>query len=801
MEKFEQKINNILQRFPSTKIRIKRAYQFAMYLISPKLKSEGNINRITPIDEYEYFFGYYDKSPWDATGRYMLCNRVKNAHARPDNDDEAQLVLIDTWDNNRLSVIAATHAWNVQQGCMLQWLGPDYKSRVIYNDFRNGRLCAVILNIDTGVARELPMPIYSVAANGSFALTLDFFRLHRMRPGYGYCNLSDTTAEDRCPNKPCIWRIDLTTGACVPLATYTDLANFEPKASMDGAEHKVNHLMISPDGNRFMVLHRWFVGPHKFSRLITGNVDGSELYNLLDDGFVSHCFWKTESDIITFAEKKGYGRGYILLKDKTKECQRLWPFMVVDGHPSYSPDGYIVTDTYPDRHRIASIYVLNEQQTAAKPLARVFAPFKYDNDVRCDLHPRWNRDGSQICFDSVFEGKRALYVIPNCDRKRRYERVRALVCLRRCVNKGPVHQTFNILNNINLKRVEPIFMTIKREDPEDSIYSEFEGLESVDIHSVAGTRRDLLLGIIFGRGKIIASMIEQKPDVIHTTGILVDVVGYRAAKRLKIKQIATIRNYVFDDYLKKFGSIKGTLVALIHLKMMKYLKSRCEYICCSKSLADKYNKAEGIEMRYIRNGVDLKRFDPDRLNSKEECRKKLGLGVDWFIYITVAQVIDRKNIGETVEALPSQVNGKKAFFVLVGDGSALDALKQKYSKSQNIIFAGKRTDVEQWLRAADVFVSSSESEGLPNAVIEAMAMGIPVVLSDIPQHREIIDLDETVGYLYALHDVADLKKNMIHFDDISIQNMGKSGRQLVAGMLSDSRMSNEYQELYWELGN
>lgn len=802
MKKIEQRINSILQYFPSIRIRIKRAYQLVMYFISPKLKCEGNIKRITPVDdEYEYFFGYYDKSPWDATGRYMLCNRVKNAYLRPDNNDEAQLVLIDTRDNNRVSVIATTHTWNVQQGCMLQWLGPDYESRVIYNDFRNGKLCAIILNIRTREERELPMPVYSVAANGCFALTLDFFRLHRLRPGYGYCNLPDTTAEDNCPDKPCIWRMDLTTGSCVPLATYVDLASFEPSVSMNGAKHKVNHLMISPDGNRFMLLHRWFVGTRKYSRLITGSLEGGELYNLLDDGYVSHCYWKNESEIITFAEKKGYGRGYLLLKDKTTKCQRLWPFLIGDGHPSYAPDGRVVTDTYPDRHRIASIYVLSEQQTVAMPLAKVFTPFRYDNDVRCDLHPRWNRDGSQICFDGAFEGKRALYVIPKIDGGRECKRVRALVCLRRCVNKGPVHQTFNILNNIDFKRVEPVFLTIKKEDINDSIYAEFEGLKGVDIHFVEGTRRDLLLGIIFGRGKIIASIIAQKPDVIHTTGILVDLIGYRAAKRLKIRQIATIRNYVFDDYLKKFGNIRGTLVALIHWKMMKRLKSRCSFICCSKSLADKYNEANGIEMRYIRNGVDLKRFDPSRLSSKEECRKQLGIGADWFIFITVAQVIDRKNIGETIEAIPSEVNCKKAFFVLVGDGSGLKALKQKYVEAKNILFVGKQTNVEQWLRAADVFVSSSESEGLPNAVIEAMAMGVPVVLSDIPQHKEIIDLDNTVGYLYALHDVADLREKMMRFDTSSIRSMGESGRRLAAGVLSDCRMSTEYQELYWELGN
>ena len=50
--------------------------------------------------------------------------------------------------------------------------------------------------------------------------------------------------------------------------------------------------------------------------------------------------------------------------------------------------------------------------TSCKRIARVFAPFHYDFDGRCDLHPRWSRDGKRICIDSVHEGKRALYVIP-----------------------------------------------------------------------------------------------------------------------------------------------------------------------------------------------------------------------------------------------------------------------------------------------------------------------------------------------------------------------------------------------------
>ena len=67
----EQRVNYQLNKYPGIKKVIKRGYQLFMYAISPKIKSEGNIKRISPNDGNEYFFGYYDKSPWDATGRYM----------------------------------------------------------------------------------------------------------------------------------------------------------------------------------------------------------------------------------------------------------------------------------------------------------------------------------------------------------------------------------------------------------------------------------------------------------------------------------------------------------------------------------------------------------------------------------------------------------------------------------------------------------------------------------------------------------------------------------------------------------
>lgn len=419
----EQKINYQLNKVPRVKKVIKRVYQGAMYAISPKIKSKGSIIRISPDDKsHEYFFGYYDKSPWDASDRYMLCMRAKDTWSDVSPREKADILVIDTAlpenDKDRVKKLTETKSWNVQQSCMLQWLGPDYSSRILFNDYRDGKYVAVIKEVDTGAERVIPAPVYTVSADGKTALTLDFSRLYNLRPGYGYYNIPEKTEGVALPDATAVWKINLESGDVQPLLTYMDFAAFQPRPEMQehGSVHKVNHLMLSPSGTRCMVLYRWFVGQRKYTRLVTFNTeDGKDMYVLSDDDMVSHCFWKDDEYILAFENKKDGGPGYYLMKDKTQEYIHCWPQLSNDGHPSYSPDrSIIVTDTYPDRARVAEIKIMDgrdESKSEVKVIARVFAPFKYDNDTRCDLHPRWNHKGDTVCFDSVFEGHRGLYTV------------------------------------------------------------------------------------------------------------------------------------------------------------------------------------------------------------------------------------------------------------------------------------------------------------------------------------------------------------------------------------------------------
>lgn len=414
----EQKINYQLNKNPWVKKGVKRCYQLAMYAISPKIKKEGNIVRVSPDNGAEFFFGYYDKSPWDASGRYLLCMKAKNTWSEPDPTDEAEIVLIDTQNSDAVRKIATTRTWNVQQGCMAQWLGPQFDKEVLYNDIRDENYCSVVLDVESGKERVLPMAVYTVSTDGKTGLSLDFSRLHNLRPGYGYAALPETTKGEALPDNACIWKVDIESGEVNALLRYEDFAKFKPRPEMLGAGtvHKVNHLMLSPNGKRFMVLYRFFVGQRKYTRLITCNVDGTDMYLLSDDDMVSHCCWKNDKEIIAFERKKVGGNGYYLMKDKSQEYQHLWAQLNNDGHPSYCPtdNSLVVFDTYPNRARVQEVKIARDTDVEGnniKVLAKVFAPFKYDNETRCDLHPRWSRDGQKVCFDSVFEGHRGLYVV------------------------------------------------------------------------------------------------------------------------------------------------------------------------------------------------------------------------------------------------------------------------------------------------------------------------------------------------------------------------------------------------------
>ena len=794
----EQKINYQLNKYPAVKKVIKRAYQTGMYAISKKIKSEGNITRISPDDpQHEYFFGYYDKSPWDISDRYMLCMKANDTWSDVSPHEKADILLIDTFkpetDENRVKKIAETRAWNVQQACMLQWLGPDFCSRILYNDYRDGKYVSVILTLETMEEKVIPAAVYSVSSDGKFALTLDFSRLYELRPGYGYYNVPEKTKGVALPDSTAIWKVDLETGEVTDLLKYTDFANFQPRPEMKeaGAVHKVNHIMLSPNGKRFMVLYRWFNGQRKYTRLITCNVDGTDMYVLSDDDMVSHCFWKNNSSILAFENKKKGGPGYYLMKDKTDKYIHCWPQFSNDGHPSYSPDGsLIVTDSYPDRARVASINLMdgNERKRDNTTIARVFAPFKYDNDTRCDLHPRWNHACDKICFDSIFEGHRGLYVVDlKENREDSNKKINIAFLVTACKKSGPIEQMLSIFTYMDRDKFNPILITLYNE-PDDGT-SQLQRYLDIGVKHVRVPldKKDILLG---KTKKLRKELDKLNVDIVHALGVFPDF----ALSRMKYPgHVTTLRNFVYEDYPVKFGKAVGVVMAKMHLYAMK---RTAQTWTCSASLARKYKEELKLKFPYIQNGVNVSNFIHPSEEQKEKMREKLNLPKDKVILVYSGQFVARKDQKFLLELFSEEKSLENYLLLLLGDGADYAELKEEYGKKQNVVMTGSVNNVNEYLQASDIYIASSKSEGLPNGVLEAMAVGLPVILSDIEQHKEIYDANQNIGELYRLGDKRDCLSKILEMKQDKRSIYGLEAYKCAHEQFSAERMSKQYQDEY-----
>jgi hypothetical protein len=301
---------------------------------------------------------------------------------------------------------------------MLQWVGTAPDREVLFNSITDGEPSATILDVSTGKSRTLPRPVYALSPDGTRAVTLDFARLHRLRPGYGYASYKKHHAADPAPEQLGIWFMDPKTGANDLVITLKQLAAFRPDDRFKNAHHWVNHLQFNPGGTRFIFLHRWKAPDTRswFTRAFTAKPDGSDLRLLLDTGMVSHFDWRDDDTVLAWARTKEQGDRFYLLDVGGKPPELVFPDVTRDGHCSYSPDRkWVLNDTYPDKARMQNLMLLKVENQRRFDLNAFHSPPQFTGPFRCDLHPRWNRDGTQVCFDGCHDPQRQVYVMDVSD--------------------------------------------------------------------------------------------------------------------------------------------------------------------------------------------------------------------------------------------------------------------------------------------------------------------------------------------------------------------------------------------------
>lgn len=133
---------------------------------------------------------------------------------------------------------------------------------------------------------------------------------------------------------------------------------------------------------------------------------------------------------------------------------------------------------------------------------------------------------------------------------------------------------------------------------------------------------------------------------------------------------------------------------------------------------------------------------------RAEMRRELGIPDSAVVLVSAGALNKRKNYVPIIEAL-SMIRRQNCYYLICGEGPYLGRLKKLVGEKKlenNILFLGYRTDVLDIMRCADVFVLSSHREGLPRVTMEAMALGLPCVVSDIRGNRDLI-IQGKNGYL------------------------------------------------------
>lgn len=367
-----------------------------------------------------HWFGYYDKLQFDSTSRYALGMEVDFEHRPVRPDDEIRLGVIDLRDGDRWREIARTKAWCWQQGCMLQWL-PGSADKVIYNDREDGQYVSRILDVHTGKSRTLPGPIYALSPDARWAVATSFSRLADTRPGYGYAGVADKYKDVLAPEQEGIWWMDLETGRRKLILSYAQVAAIPYRiGDWTGYKHRINHLLVSPDGSRFIFLHRRTVDSHPEygnTRMFTARPDGTDLYVVDPYGYTSHFIWRDPKHIMAWARHPSHGEKFYLFEDKTKRVQVMAPeVMTVNGHNTYLPGKrWVLNDTYPDRNRLQHPYLFDTTTGRKTPLGHFLSPKEYTGEWRCDNHPRYSPDGRLVTIDSPHQGGRQIYLIDISD--------------------------------------------------------------------------------------------------------------------------------------------------------------------------------------------------------------------------------------------------------------------------------------------------------------------------------------------------------------------------------------------------
>lgn len=257
-------------------------------------------------------------------------------------------------------------------------------------------------------------------------------------------------------------------------------------------------------------------------------------------------------------------------------------------------------------------------------------------------------------------------------------------------------------------------------------------------------------------------LIGFAPDIVQTYFTEGTIYGILAARLAGTKRI--VGNSRNMTYWNKFGE-------RVLLRFVQRFADR--WVCNSRATWNyqiEKGRVPSDSVVILPNGIDFSRFFPPSGSERAAARKHFGLGPEDLMIVSIANLRPIKDLRTLISAARIVLQSiPGARFVLVGEGPLrrdLENQAEALGLKSRIVFAGGQSDTRQYLSAADIAVLTSQSEGSSNSLLEYMAMGLPVVASDIPANRDLIK-----EFLFKPGDSAQLAENLLRLGrDVQLRN-------------------------------
>lgn len=279
------------------------------------------------------------------------------------------------------------------------------------------------------------------------------------------------------------------------------------------------------------------------------------------------------------------------------------------------------------------------------------------------------------------------------------------------------------------------------------------------------------------------------PDIVHSHNFKSDVYTYLALRRTRVPLVATCHTwYDTDPIVTLYGRIDRFV-----------LRSFARVVAVSEEVRQRLLRSgvRAEKARYVRNGIDLRPFQgapASLIDLKRDDAPLVGLigrlawekGIDIFIHAAARVLAEFPH----------------ARFVIVGEGPDREALERSIkdlSVGDRIFIIGRRDDIPSVYASLDIMVSASRQEGLPMAILEGMASGLPLIATTVGEVPTVVQ-DGRTGILVPPGDPAQLASAILELlrDPAKRAQMGAAGRQLIRDEFSAEGMTAAYLKVYEE---